>query len=199
MPRSNWSGAPTFTESMNVYCPAGITNAFGGVENGDMKQSDAAKVTAKSIGSGLTPYATALCTAIGAISTLVAVLEMKRVSNDVVKYIPAISQCGPTLPSASTSDTLTISLTPLFSIRECLRYNGCGSRVRLWSLLEYRSLEEPRFQPARCHLENSRQIQLFILFFNFIRLKLARFKRLIVNRIQMILWPNSQISGVMAR
>ena len=50
-----WSGSPTLMKSMKVYCPAGITRALGGVENGDAKHKDAATVTANRNGSGLTP------------------------------------------------------------------------------------------------------------------------------------------------
>lgn len=32
-----------------------MTNAFGGVENGEAKHSEAPKVTANNMGSGLTP------------------------------------------------------------------------------------------------------------------------------------------------
>ena len=79
------SGKPTFTYSMNVYCPAFMTRALGGVENGDAKHMLAATATAKSIGTGLTPALMAEARAIGDINTAVAVLEMKRVSSDVVK------------------------------------------------------------------------------------------------------------------
>ena len=70
---------------MNVYCPAGITSAFGGVEKGDAKHRLAPNVTAKRNASGLTPNPTALSMAIGASSTAVAVLLMKSVISDVVK------------------------------------------------------------------------------------------------------------------
>ena len=46
-----------------MYCPAGFTSALGGVENGDAKQRLAPKVTAKSIGTGLTPMLVAHCIA----------------------------------------------------------------------------------------------------------------------------------------
>ena len=62
-----------------------MTRAFGGVENGDAKHKDAPNVTAISIGNGLTPKSMALCTAMGARSTAVAVLEMNKVIIDVVR------------------------------------------------------------------------------------------------------------------
>lgn len=70
---------------MNVYWPAGITSALGGVENGEAKQRLAPKVTANRNGNGFTPNATALSKAMGAISTAVAVLLIKSVIIDVVK------------------------------------------------------------------------------------------------------------------
>lgn len=100
---------------MNVYCPAGITRAFGGVENGEAKHSDAPRVTANRNGNGLTPYDRALCSAIGAISTAVAVLEINNVITEVVKNIPANSQCGPMVPRLLTSDDETMFDTPVFS------------------------------------------------------------------------------------
>ena len=76
-----------------------MTKAFGGVENGEAKQRLAPNVTAKRNGTGLTPTGLtptckALLIAIGAMSTAVAVLLMNIVRNDVVKYIPAISNIG---------------------------------------------------------------------------------------------------------
>ena len=71
-----------------------MTKAFGGVENGEAKQRLAPNVTAKRNGTGLTPTCKALLIAIGAMSTAVAVLLMNIVRNDVVKYIPAISNIG---------------------------------------------------------------------------------------------------------
>ena len=55
MPMIICSGSPTFMKSMNVYCPAGMTRAFGGVENGDAKHMLAPTVTANRNGTGLTP------------------------------------------------------------------------------------------------------------------------------------------------
>lgn len=80
---------------MNLYCPAGITSAFGGVEKGEAKHMLAPTATAKRNGTGLIPICMALCKAIGASSTAVAVLLMNMVSKDVVKYIPAIRANGP--------------------------------------------------------------------------------------------------------
>ena len=80
---------------MNEYCPAGITNAFGGVENGEAKHMLAATATANRNGTGLTSIANALLMAMGANNTAVAVLLMNIVMSDVVKYIPAISANGP--------------------------------------------------------------------------------------------------------
>ena len=74
---------------MKVYCPAGITSAFGGVENGDAKHMLAPNVTAKRKGTGFTPTCMALLSAMGAKSTAVAVLLMNIVINEVVKYMPA--------------------------------------------------------------------------------------------------------------
>jgi hypothetical protein len=68
---------------MNVYCPADITKAFGGVENGDAKHILAATVTANMKGTGLTPICKAHWRAIGAISTAVTVLLIKMVITDV--------------------------------------------------------------------------------------------------------------------
>ena len=70
---------------MNVYWPAGMTNVFGGVENGEAKHMLAATVTANMNGTGLTPICTALCMAIGAMSTAVTVLLMNIVMREAVK------------------------------------------------------------------------------------------------------------------
>ena len=70
---------------MNVYCPAGITSALGGVENGEAKHILAPTVTANKKGTGLTPICMALCRAIGASKTAVAVLLINIVINEVVK------------------------------------------------------------------------------------------------------------------
>ena len=70
---------------MNVYCPAGITKALGGVEKGEAKHILAATVTANRKGTGLTPICRALCRAMGAISTAVTVLLMNIVISEVVK------------------------------------------------------------------------------------------------------------------
>ena len=70
---------------MKVYCPAGITRALGGVENGEAKHMLAPTVTAKRSGTGLIPICAALCKAIGASNTAVAVLLINMVINDVVK------------------------------------------------------------------------------------------------------------------
>ena len=88
---------------MNVYCPAGITSALGGVENGDAKQRLAPKETANKNGIGLTPKDIALSRAMGAKRTAVAVLLMNIVINEVVKYIPAIRANGPHPPRLSTN------------------------------------------------------------------------------------------------
>ena len=82
--------------------PACITRALGGVEKGDAKHMLAARVTAKSMGSGLTPSSTDALMAIGAISTAVAVLLINIVSREVVKYIPQSNAMGPTVPSEAT-------------------------------------------------------------------------------------------------
>ena len=70
---------------MNEYCPAGITSALGGVENGEAKHMLEATVTAKRNGTGLTPNCTALCSAIGAIRRAVTVLLMNIVIREAVK------------------------------------------------------------------------------------------------------------------
>ena len=74
---------------MKVYCPADMTRALGGVENGEAKHMLAATVTANMNGTGLTPICIAHCRAIGAIRTAVTVLLMKMVIIDVAVYIPA--------------------------------------------------------------------------------------------------------------
>ena len=66
-----------------------MTSAFGGVEKGEAKHIDAATVTAKRNGTGLTPIPMAHCKAIGAISTAVTVLLMKIVITEVAKYTAA--------------------------------------------------------------------------------------------------------------
>ena len=68
---------------MNVYCPADITKALGGVENGDAKHMLAATVTANMYGTGLTPICIAHWSAIGAMRTAVTVLLIKMVIIDV--------------------------------------------------------------------------------------------------------------------
>ena len=75
---------------MNVYWPAGITSALGGVEKGEAKHMLAATVTPKSRGTGLIPTYMAQVRAMGAISTAVTVLLINMVIRDVVKYMPAI-------------------------------------------------------------------------------------------------------------
>ena len=70
---------------MKVYCPAGITKALGGVENGEAKHIEAPTVTAKRNDNGLTPTPTAHWRAIGAISTAVTVLLMNIVIVEVAK------------------------------------------------------------------------------------------------------------------
>jgi hypothetical protein len=72
-------------KSMKVYCPAGNTKALGGVEKGEAKHIDAATVTAKRKGMGLTPIPIAHCKAMGAMSTAVTVLLIKMVMMDVAK------------------------------------------------------------------------------------------------------------------
>ena len=67
------------------YWPAGMTNALGGVENGDAKHMLAPRVTANRKGTGLTPICSALCKAMGASNTAVAVLLMNMVIREVVK------------------------------------------------------------------------------------------------------------------
>lgn len=62
-----------------------MTNALGGVENGDAKHMLAPRVTANRKGTGLTPICCALCKAMGASSTAVAVLLMNMVIREVVK------------------------------------------------------------------------------------------------------------------
>ena len=79
------SGRPTLIKSIKVYCPAGMTSAFGGVENGDAKHIDAATDMAKRNDIGLTPTPIAHCMAIGAISTAVTVLLINIVIIDVAK------------------------------------------------------------------------------------------------------------------
>ena len=70
---------------MNVYWPAGITSALGGVEKGEAKHMLAPTATAKRKGTGLASICTALCNAMGARSTAVAVLLINMVSSEVVK------------------------------------------------------------------------------------------------------------------
>lgn len=100
---------------MKLYDAAGITRAFGGVENGDAKHMLAANVTAIRNGNGLTPTAVALLMAIGATSTAVAVLLMNMVRTAVVRYMPPIRAMGPASPSHATSVWLTSSVAPVFS------------------------------------------------------------------------------------
>lgn len=61
-----------------------MTKAFGGVENGEIKQQLAETVTANRNGYGLTPRPAAALIAIGAKRTAVAVLLIKIVTMDVV-------------------------------------------------------------------------------------------------------------------
>ena len=68
---------------MNVYCPADITKALGGVENGEAKHMLAATVTANMNGTGLTPICMAHWRAIGAMRTAVTVLLIKMVITEV--------------------------------------------------------------------------------------------------------------------
>ena len=98
-----------------MYCPAGFTNAFGGVENGDAKQRLAPNVTAKSMGTGLTPMLMAHFMAIGAMSTAVAVLLMNIVSNEVAKYIAASITVGWKPPNELSNEDDTHPEIPVFS------------------------------------------------------------------------------------
>ena len=68
---------------MNVYWPADMTSALGGVENGEAKHMLAATVTANMNGTGLTPICIAHWSAIGAMRTAVTVLLMNIVITDV--------------------------------------------------------------------------------------------------------------------
>ena len=70
---------------MKLYCPADSTSALGGVEKGEAKHMLAATVTANMNGTGLTPSCSALCIAMGAISSAVTVLLMNIVIREVVK------------------------------------------------------------------------------------------------------------------
>ncbi len=72
----------------------------------------------------------ALSRAIGAISTAVAVLLIKSVIKDVVKYTPAKSIRGPKLPNVATSDPDIISDTPVFS-----RANDIGIMAAIKTIL----------------------------------------------------------------
>ena len=69
---------------MKVYWPAGMTNALGGVENGDAKHMLAPRVTANRKGTGLTPICSALCKAMGASKTAVAVFQVYKGIREVV-------------------------------------------------------------------------------------------------------------------
>lgn len=62
-----------------------MTNALGGVENGDAKHMLAPTATANNNGYGLIPIVTADCMAIGAKSMAVAVLLIKSVRIEVPK------------------------------------------------------------------------------------------------------------------
>ena len=61
-----------------------MTSALGGVEKGEAKHRLAPNVTAKRNGRGFTFNDMALCMAIGAMSTAVAVLLINNVINEVV-------------------------------------------------------------------------------------------------------------------
>ena len=62
-----------------------MTSAFGGVENGDAKHMLAPNVTANRNAYGVMFRPTALCIAIGAMRTAVAVLLRNRLRTDVVR------------------------------------------------------------------------------------------------------------------
>lgn len=102
-------------KSMKVYCPAGITRALGGVENGEAKHIEAATVTANRNGSGLTPIPMAHWRAIGAIRTAVTVLLMKMVITEVAKYTAAKATYGPLDPKVLTMKSAIIPEAPVFS------------------------------------------------------------------------------------
>ena len=108
-------GKPTLIKSMKVYCPAGITRAFGGVENGEAKHIDAATETAKRKGIGLTPTPIAHCMAIGAISTAVTVLLINIVIIEVAKYTAANATYVPLEPNVLTIKSAIAVDTPVFS------------------------------------------------------------------------------------
>lgn len=92
-----------------------MTRAFGGVEKGEAKHMLAPRVTAKSMGNGLTPNSNDADMAIGAMSTAVAVLLINMVRSEVVKYNPQSNATGPTCPSEETRVWLTSADTPVFS------------------------------------------------------------------------------------
>ena len=100
---------------MKVYCPAGSTKALGGVEKGEAKHIEAATVTAKRNGMGLTPMPTAHCKAMGAISTAVTVLLMNIVINDVAKYTAPSATYGLLVPKVLTMNSAIMADTPVFS------------------------------------------------------------------------------------
>lgn len=79
------NGSPILIKSINVYRPAFMTKALGGVEKGEAKHILAATATANINGYGLTPIPIAACIAIGANNTAVAVLLTNIVSKDVQK------------------------------------------------------------------------------------------------------------------
>lgn len=93
-----------------------MTSALGGVEKGEAKHMLAATATANSIAIGFTPTSWAEAMAMGDIKTAVAVLEMKNVSNEVVRYMPARSSMGPKSPRLLTNPWETMAAAPVFSI-----------------------------------------------------------------------------------
>ena len=100
---------------MKVYCPAGSTKALGGVEKGDAKHIEAATVTAKRKGIGLTPIPIAHCSAMGAMSTAVTVLLMNMVMIEVAKYTAANATWGLLPPKVLTINSAMALDTPVFS------------------------------------------------------------------------------------
>lgn len=92
-----------------------MTRAFGGVEKGDAKHIEAATVTAKRNGIGLTPTPKAHCRAIGAISTAVTVLLINIVIIDVAKYTAANATYVPLEPKVLTIKSAIAVDTPVFS------------------------------------------------------------------------------------
>src|SRR5271163_2818247 len=108
-------GTPSFTKSPNRYCPGPRTSVLTGDEMGVMNAAEDAKATVIANGWGEAPRWLAVLSAIGAISTAVAVLEIKRPIAAVRTNRLANSTCGLASPTRCNRPFTAKSTPPVRS------------------------------------------------------------------------------------